>query len=614
MCLLLLTDPPTTAHWLSSGGPAPAVHAASVISVNTTADAADIVLDTVCDSDPAPGEQCTLRAAIQEANATPSSPTDPTTIVLSVGTYALTLVPLGDDSGASGDLDISTNVKIQGLGADKTIINGGGVADRVFDVISGTVEIQFVTVRNGSSIGGVGGIYNHTPSSLTLKDSIVASNSGAGILNSNSALTVTKTTISGNGGGISILSGTVNVNNSTISSNSGNGIDNDGGTVSLRNVTITQNSAVSGGGIKNDTGTLRLKNSLVAGNNATSGPDCWGTLTSEGYNLIQNTAAPCNVTGDTTGNLTGSPGLDTQLKNNGGAMQTHALLTGSPALDAGAPQNVGGCVDHNGEPLATDQRGVARPQGARCDIGAYEAIKLRFNSAPYSRAENLGPATIPITLSGNSPITVTVNYSTTNGTAIAGNDYVAASGELTFKTSKTFNITLINDEVYEPNETLTVTLNNLSGAVFESPAANVTTLTIMNDDTPKVYLPLAMKNYSRYFSGPEVEPNNNTPSANGPLGSGGSGVSGLFNDVRDYYFFDANAGTITADLTNVTASGVQLQLFYQSTSNLVTYDPTPPYSIQVAGRPAGRYIIIVYKDLTQPGMNTAYNLTVTYPP
>src|SRR3970282_626777 len=51
------------------------------------------------------------------------------------------------------------------------------------------------------------------------------------------------------------------------------------------------------------------------------------------------------------------------LANNGGPPQTHALLAGSPAIDAGSPD----CP-----PPATDQRGVARPQGPACDIGAYE--------------------------------------------------------------------------------------------------------------------------------------------------------------------------------------------------------------------------------------------------
>ena len=44
-------------------------------------------------------------------------------------------------------------------------------------------------------------------------------------------------------------------------------------------------------------------------------------------------------------------------------------MPGSPAIDAGNPS---GCRDFAGELITTDQRGVARPQGAACDIGAYE--------------------------------------------------------------------------------------------------------------------------------------------------------------------------------------------------------------------------------------------------
>ena len=57
------------------------------------------------------------------------------------------------------------------------------------------------------------------------------------------------------------------------------------------------------------------------------------------------------------------------LQDNGGPTFTHALLAGSPAIDArnpAAPGSGGNACE------ATDQRGVARPQGAACDIGAFE--------------------------------------------------------------------------------------------------------------------------------------------------------------------------------------------------------------------------------------------------
>ena len=60
----------------------------------------------------------------------------------------------------------------------------------------------------------------------------------------------------------------------------------------------------------------------------------------------------------------------TNLADNGGPTLTHALLSGSNAIDDG----INSCPDHNGAPLATDQRGVARPQGNACDIGAFELV------------------------------------------------------------------------------------------------------------------------------------------------------------------------------------------------------------------------------------------------
>lgn len=64
------------------------------------------------------------------------------------------------------------------------------------------------------------------------------------------------------------------------------------------------------------------------------------------------------------------------LQDNGGPTFTHALLAGSPAIDTGNPALLG---SGGSACEATDQRGVARPQGSACDIGAYEAT---FQSVP----------------------------------------------------------------------------------------------------------------------------------------------------------------------------------------------------------------------------------------
>ena len=61
--------------------------------------------------------------------------------------------------------------------------------------------------------------------------------------------------------------------------------------------------------------------------------------------------------------------------NNGGPTKTVALLRGSPALNA-MPEGENGCATAT-DRIATDQRGVARPQGTACDIGAFEKKVMR---------------------------------------------------------------------------------------------------------------------------------------------------------------------------------------------------------------------------------------------
>jgi hypothetical protein len=112
-------------------------------------------------------------------------------------------------------------------------------------------------------------------------------------------------------------------------------------------------------GIQIGDGSYTLGNTIVANNMPN---DCFGTdITSNGYNLIED-AAGCTFAGDTTGNIIGLDPILGPLQDNGGPTQTHALLAGSPAIDA---------VLDNNCPSA-DQRGVSRPQGPYCDIGAFE--------------------------------------------------------------------------------------------------------------------------------------------------------------------------------------------------------------------------------------------------
>lgn len=342
-------------------------------------------------------DRCTLRAAIQEANALSGSDS----VLLRAATYTLSGAP-GDDLALSGDLDITEDVTITGTGTANTVIDGGAV-DRVFDIDPPgngvAVTISDLTIRNGNVSGESGGaIRNNGTLSLdnvTLSANVSGINGGA-LLNLDT-LVLTNSTVSGNdasgnGGGIFNGSGnSLTVTASTVNGNSATGTDNDGGGIfnagsaTLTNSTITNNDANdAGGGILNATGaTVTLDSNTISNNTATvnngggisnsgnatlthtivannTGDNCsgTGTLISGGNNLDSG-----NSCGFGAGDISGQNPLLDALANNGGPTQTRALLAGSPAIDAGSIPPA--CQ-------TTDQRGVTRPSGPACDIGAFE--------------------------------------------------------------------------------------------------------------------------------------------------------------------------------------------------------------------------------------------------
>lgn len=142
--------------------------------------------------------------------------------------------------------------------------------------------------------------------------------------------------------------------------NRGGAIHSDATSLAVRHATVTANQAAQGGGaIFAPSGAVTLAGSIVAGNGpascAVSGS---ATVVSSGSNLFDDSACAFAAPGD---RQVADPGLD-PLAANGGPTPTRALRAGSPALDGALPAT---CP-------ATDQRGIARPQGAGCDHGAFE--------------------------------------------------------------------------------------------------------------------------------------------------------------------------------------------------------------------------------------------------
>ncbi len=382
--------------------------------------AATITVSVTSDDNTVNGN-CTLREAIIAANTDTAVDACPAgngadTIDLPAGDYILTIAGTNEDAAATGDLDITQDLTIAGAGRLTTTIDAAGI-DRVFDIVGNLTDVQLSDVRitggNSATAGGSG--IRLTDGTLQFVNSRVTNNTGVGGIfvssgdltvansrmdnNSESAIVVllassativnsdiSNNTRSGNSGGAGIANagGIVTVVNSTISSNTssgpGGGIYSNSSPVRLYNVTLSNNTSDSdadgvgdGGGIYVIGSGLTLRNTLIGGNfdnsPVTQHPDCSGSVTSEGYNLISSTTG-CTILGNTTGNITGvSPNLG-PLQINGGDTRTHALLAGSPAIDGGDPANW--CVDQNNNLLYTDQRGYAR--NGLCDIGAYEYL------------------------------------------------------------------------------------------------------------------------------------------------------------------------------------------------------------------------------------------------
>jgi predicted outer membrane repeat protein len=320
-----------------SKGLVPSASAAVTFTVNNTADTVDANLaDNLClDA----GGLCSLRAAVQQSNATPGADI----INIPAGTYTLTRV--GTDSNAvNGDLDITESVTINGAGQATTIIQGGTstatAVERVFQINplanrTITTNISGVTIKFGRIVGtGGGAIYfdgfNGSPVGvLNITDSTISdSESGA------------------RGGGIRSFDGTLTITNSTISGNkttnaTGGGIDHRGAQpITITGSTITNNTAEDTTGVANPlngrggglfflqttggTTPYVIQNSTIS-NNKAEGKG--GGVFMQGPTAMTNTT----VSGNSAG-LTGTP-VTPAISNGGGIYSDLDPLTAGVAFD-----------------------------------------------------------------------------------------------------------------------------------------------------------------------------------------------------------------------------------------------------------------------------------------
>ncbi|MBX3689354.1 choice-of-anchor Q domain-containing protein [Dokdonella sp.] len=293
-------------------------------------------------------------------------------------------------SGLSGTIDLGgsaitvpNGTSIQGPGASSLVVQGGN--DRAFNIAAGaTVTISGLRI-SGSNVGsGLTGGAIKNAGVLTLNDMALQGNSagdaGGAIFNSGQ-LTIRRSLLAGNyladttcasGGAIRSQGpgSSLTIESSTITTNaadscSGGGIGFNNGSASITASTITGNSAgASGGNVYKGSSAaiLMLTSSVIADGSAPINPDLHGAaggMTSGGYNLVRNRGDSAGYIASDLANGT-DPRLGT-LADNGGPTYTRLPQADSVLLD----KYSAACVN-------SDQRGVTRPQGASCDIGAVE--------------------------------------------------------------------------------------------------------------------------------------------------------------------------------------------------------------------------------------------------
>ena len=286
-------------------------------------------------------------------------------------TLTVTDSRINGNRGGNGGGGIAAEASAASLTGSQVADNtaGAAIGGGVFNV--GTITRS--TVSGNTAVFG-GAVEDYPGVFMTITDSTLAGNragANGGALDINQQITVTRSTIANNEAGGNAFEGLgaaaeiegsakLVVSDSTVAGNTtrpaGRGsIDNFGGSLVLSFGTLSGSQGLlTGSGSASATGTI------LAGTGAT--PNCAGPVReTAGFNL--STDASCGLSMKT--DLTGvNPRLG-PLADNGGPTMTQALPRSSPAVDAGGLKGASSCP-------AVDQRGLSRPWGPACDIGAFE--------------------------------------------------------------------------------------------------------------------------------------------------------------------------------------------------------------------------------------------------
>jgi CSLREA domain-containing protein len=352
-----------------------------------------ITVDSLADTTGSP--DCTLRDAITSADtdaATGGCPagvsTGPDAIVFSVsGTIFLGAALPTIDSDMSID------------GSAQSITIDGQKSVRAFQVLGGTVSFSNIFVTNVDATNSEGAGFLITAGTVALSDVIVAnahaqndagvrnaggtvtiddssfenntSNNNAAAVGNYATMTIRSSTFTGNiayyAGGAVEDGGTMTIANSTFYENTGQqeggALVNVGGQFTILNSTVVGNAALYGSALANvsSLGQVTIRNSIFAG----SSPLC--SNTGAAFVVTTSFAQDASCPGFTK--TTAAHLALGSLGSYGGSTETIPLLPWSTAINA-ADNTVCSGADVG----SLDQRGVTRPMGPSCDLGAFELV------------------------------------------------------------------------------------------------------------------------------------------------------------------------------------------------------------------------------------------------
>ncbi|HEY0635553.1 MAG TPA: S8 family serine peptidase [Gammaproteobacteria bacterium] len=184
--------------------------------------------------------------------------------------------------------------------------------------------------------------------------------------------------------------------------------------------------------------------------------------------------------------------LDAYIDVSGTSFAAASVAGGIALLKSAAPQASASAIE---AALRDSSRDLGTPgsdndsgQGLIDLVAAQQRLAqnatpgtLGFSAENYRVAEEGGEVRVSVTRSGGSSGAISVEYTTADGTALAGTDYVAASGVLQFadgETTQNFAVRLLDDGLPENDESLTLTLTNVAGgATLGWPDSAVLTIT-----------------------------------------------------------------------------------------------------------------------------------------